>query len=143
LAQVNPSFPDALRSFFDQCKANGCGPELRRQFSLYVDSPAGGRVNLGSVRKDGVVEVWGVSRQDGELGEPIGRRYMQKLVDFLTDARIKDDSESARNWHIRQHDRATISLDDMLRHREAWLAAIKEVVDRFRQIEHSQDITVR
>jgi hypothetical protein len=143
LSQLNPDYPDALRAFFDRCRSIGCDSQLRKQYTLYIDSPAGGRLNLGSVRKDGLVEVWGVSRQDAELGEPIGRRYMERLVAFLSDARIKDDSADAGNWHIRQHGRVGIRLDELLGHRDTWFGAIQELVDRLRQIEQSEDSNAR
>jgi len=80
LSRASPDYADGLRSFFDRCKSMGCETQLRKQFSLYVDSPIGGRLNLGAVRKDGFVEVWGVGRLDQQLGEPIGHRYMEHIV---------------------------------------------------------------
>jgi hypothetical protein len=84
------------------------------------------------------VEVWGVSRQDSELGEPIGRRYMQNLVNFSATRRSRMISQTpaVTRWPAR---RVGIRLDDLLRDRDAWFAAIQELVNRIRQIEQSQD----
>lgn len=62
LANADPTYPDALRSFLDRCRALGCQPELRRRYVLYVDDPTGGRINLGTIGKNGTLEIWGGSQ---------------------------------------------------------------------------------
>ena len=139
LAKENHEYPDRLRSFFEECKKIGCDPQLKRKFVLYVDDHLGGRINLGTVRRDGYVEIGGVAGHDSQYGEAIGQRYMEQIVGFLKDARIKDDFASPANWHIRYQDRVAIPLHEMLRHQDAWLGAIQEVIERFRILEVSQE----
>ena len=139
LAKGNSEYPDRLRSFFDRCKEIGCEPQLKRKFVLYVDDPLGGRINLGTVRKDGYVEIVGVAGHDNQFKEPIGLHYMQQIVAFLKDARIKDDFANPGSWSIKYQDRGAIPLQEMFRHQETWLAAIQEVIERFRIVERSQE----
>lgn len=139
LAKENSEYPDRLRSFFDRCKEIGCVPQLKRKFVLYVDDHLGGRINLGTVRRDGYVEIGGVAGHDGQYGEAIGLRYMQQIVGFLKDARIKDDFASPGSWHIRYQDRVAIPLQVMLSHQDPWIGAIREVIERFRILEHTQE----
>ncbi len=128
LAQVDPTYPDRLRAFFDQCRAIGCEPQLRRRFVLYADEPTGGRLNVGTIAKDGTVEIWGTAAHDHQFGEPIGRRYMERVTAFLPDARIKDDFPSPANWHIRHRGKTAGPLDEMLSHQDAWLARISHTI---------------
>jgi hypothetical protein len=139
LEKVDPSFPDEVRSFLDRCKALGCVPQLKRNLTLYADDPSGGRINLGGIKRDGSVELWGMAGHDAQYGEAIGRRYMEQIVAFLPSARIKDEFPSPTSWHIRYQDRATVPLREMLAHQDEWLAAIQAVIERFRMIEHSQE----
>jgi hypothetical protein len=64
---------------------------------------------------------------------------MQQIVLFLKDARIKDDFENPGSWSIKYQDRGAIPLQEMFRHQDAWLAAIQEVIERFRIVERSQE----
>jgi hypothetical protein len=138
LANADPTYPDALRSFLDRCSALGCQPELRRRYVLYVDDPTGGRINLGTIGKNGTVEIWGAASRDQQLGEPIGRHYMDQIAAFLSQAYVKDDLPSPGSWTVRYKDKVGIPMREMLPHQDAWLKAIQEVINRFRDIESRQ-----
>jgi hypothetical protein len=140
LAIVDASYPTGVRKFLDECEAIGCESQLRKQISFYVDTPLG-KLSLGTIRKDGFVEVWGASRHDGQIGAPIGLRYMQAIVTFLGDARIKDDFESVASWHLRQHERVGIKISELLRHPDEWLQAIQTVIEGLKTIEQSDSST--
>ncbi len=64
---------------------------------------------------------------------------MERLVDFLSDAWIKDDFADMGDWDIRPHGRVGIGLDELLRHCDEWFAAVQEIVERLRHIEQAQD----
>jgi hypothetical protein len=136
---VNPILPDELRSFLADCKQLGCESTLRRLISLNVDDPTGRRLNLGEIKKDGTVQVWGAAKHDVEYGQPIGRTYMERLVGLLQNAKIKDDVANPANWQVRSNDRVAILLQELLSHKKQWLDAIQEVIDRFRALEHLQE----
>jgi hypothetical protein len=138
-AMLRASYPDKLRAFFDRCRALGCDPQLRRRFVLYVNDPTGARMNVGTIGKDGNVEIWGTASHDQRLGEPIGRKYMERVSSFLPEARIKDDFADPGNWHIRHYGRTARALREMLAHEEDWLSAIQELIERFRAIERAEE----
>jgi len=135
LEKINPSYPEALRSFLDKARAIGCQPELRRGYSLYIDEPNGSRLNLGTIDKQGNVSVWGVGSRDQNYAEPVGCRYMERIVGFLPGTDMRNEAPNPSAWHIRHKGRSTIPLSVMLTHEDAWLAAIKEVADRLQEID--------
>ena len=134
LAQVNPTHPDRLRSFLDGCRNTGCEPSLRRRYSLYIDDPTDRRLNLGTLSKEGTVEFWGIGAHDQEYGEPVGRRYMEKIIQFLPDAHIAS-TPNGDSEYIRYHGKIAIPLGEMMDRSEEWLGAIQQVMDRFAEIE--------
>jgi hypothetical protein len=139
LASQNPSYPDAVRAFLEKCRALGCEPELKRRLLIYVDDPTGGRINLGTISKDAVVEFWGQAVRDQKLEQPVGARYMADIAEFLPSAYVKDDLPSPGSWHVRYNDRVAIPLSVMLEQQDRWLSAIQKVVDRFRAISSSRE----
>ena len=56
LAEQDRTYPEAVRAFLERCEAVGVEPELRRTFVLYVDLPDGDRINLGTIRKTGLLK---------------------------------------------------------------------------------------
>jgi hypothetical protein len=139
LAALDPSLPDRLRNFLDECQSLGCAPELKKAYVLYIDDPTGSRLNIGTIRKVGKAEIWGVSRRDKQFGEPIGRQYMERVAKFLRNAHVKDDFETSAEWHVRFDEKSFIPLDVMLNHSKEWLAAIQGLVEQFRAIEHKEE----
>jgi hypothetical protein len=139
LSSVDPSYPDALRAFLDRCRGLGCQPELRRRYVLYFDDPTGGRINLGTIGKDGTVEIWGVSGRDQQFGRSIGRRYMDQIATILPEAYVKDDQPHSASWNVRYKEKVGIPLREMLERQDRWLLAMQEVVDQFRAIELQQE----
>jgi hypothetical protein len=130
LAEQDPTYPETVRSFLERCKAVGVEPELRRTFVLYVELADGDRINVGTIRKNGTVEMWGIAGKDDKLGEPIGRRYMEQIVGFLApDAFVK--MLSPGNGYVSYKGKASIPLKTMLDYQDAWLAAIERAVERF------------
>jgi len=57
---------------------------------------------------------------------------MERVVVLLSDAVIKEDSANAGNWHVREHGRVGIRLDELLRRCDAWFEATQELVDCLR-----------
>jgi hypothetical protein len=140
LAAVDPKLPDQVREFLDQCRALGCDPELKQGLGIYVDDPTGSRLNIGGIRKNGRVEIWGAARLDLQVGEPIGRGYLDRVAAFLGNATVKDDLSSPGDWHVRYEGNSLIPLEVMLNHSKEWLAAIQELIERFQGIEHQEGI---
>jgi hypothetical protein len=138
LASVDPNLPDRLREFLAQCRALGCDPGLKQALAIYVDDPTGGRLNIGGIRKTGRVEIWSAARQDLQVGEPIGRRYLDRVAAFLGNATVKDDLASPADWHVRYKGNSLIPLEIMLNHSKEWLAAIQELIEGFQGIEHKE-----
>jgi hypothetical protein len=135
LAKSNPEYPRSGRTFLGRCKAVGCDPQLRRGYLLYVEDPNGERMNLGAIRREGTVDIWGMAVRDRLLPEPVGLEYMRQVASFLPNAYVKDDLPNPLNWHVKYGDRSSIPLALMLQHQEEWLAAIQRALDRFHVIE--------
>jgi hypothetical protein len=140
LALQDPSYPDSVRAFIDKCRAIGCQPELKRRYLLYVDDPTGGRINLGTIGKDGSVEIWGQAVRDQELGQPAGRNYMAEVAAFLPNAYVKDDLPNPGSWTVRYNDKVAIPLRQMLAKQDEWLVAIQRLIDTFRSIASSREV---
>jgi hypothetical protein len=73
---------------------NSCS-NCSRFGAIYADIPSGGSLNLGQITRDGNVSIWGTASRDPQIGAPVGKTYMDSLVNILPDADIKD-SCSAR-----------------------------------------------
>jgi len=138
LEKVDPAYPEQLREFFARCNDRGCLPILRKRYVLYVEDPTGSRINLGTIDKSGAVELWGMAARDAELGEPVGRRYLEEVAALVPGATVKDDLAGVANWHLVHAGRASIPLREMLERQEGWLAAISKVVDRFAELSRRQ-----
>jgi len=139
LASVDRTYPDRVRALLDRCRAIGCQPKLLRRYVLYVDDPLGGRINLGSIAKDGTVEFWGNAGRDRLYGEPVGRAYMNRLASLLPGAHVKDEFESPGSWYVRYRDRGAIPLSEMLIREDQWLAAMRDVAEQFRSLERRKE----
>jgi hypothetical protein len=113
---------------------------LKRRYLIYVDDPTGGRINLGTIGKDGFVEIWGQAVRDQELGQPAGRNYMAEVAAFLPNAYVKDDLPNPGSWTVRYNDKVAIPLRQMLANEGDWLAAIQKLVDEFRTISANREI---
>jgi hypothetical protein len=135
LAKVDNNYPGLLRSFLDSSRGVGCQTILRRKYSVYLDDPLGGRINLGSIGRGGTIEFWGSASRDRELGQPIGRDYMAKIAALLSAAEIHDASSDPANWNIRYRGRVAVPLGDMLERADCWIEAIREVADRLRTLD--------
>lgn len=135
LKTADPSYPSRLQEFLQKARQVGCQPELRRGYVLYVNEPTGGRINLGSINRDGSVSIWGAGSHDHQYGEPVGQRYMERVVSFLSEASIKDEFPNRSSWYVRYRGKSTIPLDVMLRHELLWLDAVREVAERLQQID--------
>lgn len=138
LAKIDPRYPDQVRTLFDHCRDLGCEPTLLRKYNLYVDDPVGGRINLGGIGRNGTVEIWGPAAHDADYGSPIGRNYMERVLEFLPNSHIKDHGSSPGSQHLRHKNTVKIPLHEMISRSEAWIGAIQQVIDRFRGIEQSQ-----
>jgi len=138
LGTVNPAYPQQVTEFLARCRDRGCVPVLRRRYVLYVDDPTGNRLNLGTIDKNGTREFWGMSVRDTEIGEPVGRRYMEEIVSMLGAATIKEQSPNPGNWHVSYDGRATVPLSQMLASQDRWLDAISRVVDRFAELSRKE-----
>lgn len=132
LASQDPSYPDAVRAFLENSRALGCEPELKRRLLIYVDDPTGGRINLGTISKDAIVEFWGQAVRDQELGQPVGANYMVEIAQFLPNAYLKNDLPNPGSWNIRYNDKVAIPLNVMLAKQDLWLNAIQKVISTFR-----------
>lgn len=63
---------------------------------------------------------------------------MDQIAAFLSQAYVKDDLPSPGSWTVRFKDKVGIPMREMLPHQDAWLKAIQEVINRFRDIESRQ-----
>ena len=128
LAGASPTLPGRLGHFLTACRMAGCRPELRKKYVLYVDVPGLRPINAGTISHNGAVEFWGQASRDEQLGEPIGRRYIERIVRLLPGAALKDESPEPLNWHVRYNNRSEVPLTVMLEHEREWLSAIEDLV---------------
>lgn len=124
--------PARLKAFLQRCEAMGCRLELRRRYILYVDVPGKRPINAGTIGKTGTVEFWGQASRDIQIGEPIGRSYMERVVRLISGASLKDESPEPMNWHIRCQDRSDVPLGLLLEREGEWLSAIQDLITGLR-----------
>lgn len=131
LAEQDRTYPEAVQTFLERCEAAGVEPELLRKFVLYVELADGDSINVGTISKDGSVATFGVASRDGKIGQPVGRRYLERVAAFLgPDATVKTSTPG--NEYVSYGGKASIPLKVMLDNQQKWLSAISEAVNAFR-----------
>lgn len=139
LAAVDPTFPEGVRNLLARLADQGCETRLLRKYNVSLYDWLGRRVNVLSITSVGTVEVWSTAGRDAQLGEPVGRTYMNRVAGILPGGRVKDDLPNPESWNIRVDGRLAIDLRLLLTHQDAWLAAISELRDRFKELEDKRD----
>jgi len=137
LKETDPAYPERIQHLLDRCRELGCEPELLRKYNIYLDDPAGGRMNLGAIGTDGRVEIWAAGR-DKALNEAVGVAYMRRVVSMLPNASLKEEFANPASWHVGYEKKGSIPLREMLAHEEEWLKVIGDVTVRLREIEQSR-----
>ena len=128
LGSIDPGYPSTVSDLLDKVRAVGCQPELKRTYVIYADIPSGGSLNLGQITRDGNVSIWGTASRDPQIGAPIGKTYMDSVVNILPDADIKDSSDNRGNWYVRFKGRSTIPLKELLSRESEWISAMAQAV---------------
>ena len=128
LGSIDPGYPSPVSDLLDKVRAVGCQPELKRTYVIYADIPSGGSLNLGQITRDGNVSIWGTASRDPQIGAPIGKTYMDSVVNILPDADIKDSSDNRGNWYVRFKGRSTIPLKELLSRESEWISAMAQAV---------------
>jgi hypothetical protein len=139
LATIDPAFPAGVRSLLVRLTDLGCETQLLRKYNVYVDDGLGGRLTVLSIASAGTVEVWGSAARDAQLGEPVGRTYMNRVAAILPGGRVKDDLPNPGNWNIRVDGKVAIDLHLLLTHQDAWLDAISVLRDRLKDLQQKRD----
>jgi hypothetical protein len=128
LGSVDPGYPSTVSDLLDKVRAVGCQPELKRTYVIYADIPSGGSLNLGQITRDGNVSIWGTASRDPQIGAPVGKTYMDSVVNILPGADIKDSSDNRGNWYVRFKGRSTIPLKELLSRESEWISAMAQAV---------------
>lgn len=139
LAASDPTFPESVRSLLARLIDLGCEPQLLRKYNIYLDDGLGGRLNILSITSDGTVFVWGLAGRDVQLGEPVGRAYMNAVAASLPGGRVKDDLPNPVSWNVRVNDKVTINLRLLLTYQDAWLDAISDLRDRLKELQDKRE----
>lgn len=133
LGTVDPTYPAAVSDLLDSARSVGCQPELKRTYVIYADDPFGGSLNLDMISMDGTVSIWGAASRDPQLGEPVGRAYLDSIARVLPGADVKDTFSKSGSWYARFNGRTAIPLRELLARKSDWISAMAAVVQKLQR----------
>lgn len=129
LDQREPGLSKLLRDFLDRADSHGLYPDLQGGLSLKHASPEGNPLNLGAVRKSGLLDTGPASWWNRTEA---GRAYSGTLADLIGGTVKESEFKAGRELAVRTALGKMPRLSDLLpRHTDAWLATIDTYVASF------------
>ena len=126
-----PSIPEFLQrlAYLDM------RPSVKRAIVLRYSDAVLGNLNLGTIYRDGSLTlnyICGSAEDCGDLS--IGENYLHEIAGLMPESMVVKRGHPW-TWTVRADQQGTwLSIEDVLKHSDAWFDLIKSTLDRFKEL---------